>query len=1355
MAPHALYVIEAKEWYGRITGDDTEWLINQTPKKCPLWLVDQKCKVLKTRLGAIGNQLWVEPLLAIPDTTKNYLTGNWGRNVYGVRALASAIQDLQRIRFTSDLGKYHDAITGILQGAWAARRRDRRRRIAGFEIVETLAADEESGEFLAKRALVADPTPYRIRTWYVSPYLDAADRRKRVAVISRPTEALARIGRHANLLPILDFAFSEDDNEYYEVTEWSEFGTLHGYLRNSGREPLTTRERLEIAGGVASALEAVHAHGLVHRNVCPETILIGFDRLPRLTDFDRAYLEKEQTVFPHTATRQRNLAYLAPELKDTSAYESGTYSDMYSFGVLLYELLTGEVPFQDPKAAIAASGRPSKLPSEIREGVEQKLDELVLKLLKVGDAPARPSAPETTAILRDVLGSSAAAGKVGTAESTEPSFAPGSVVNGNLRIEEKLGTGAFSRVYKVFHLDQLKVFAMKILARSSEADVILHEFRDVGDSLPTHPNIARMVWMDRLAPPLGTPYILSEYVDGETLEAYCDGRKHLSWSDIRRIGAELLDALDAMHPTRTRYDARREELKGRDLTQSQFDELQKLEQEWYGGILHRDIKPANIILELPTHKPKLIDFNIASQLKDAVGRAGTPRYWAPDRGLHGWRPDMDLFSLGVVLYELVTHRHPFRGDDPEAGTPVDPRDFRSDISPELAAFLVKAVQPSGPDRFESAREMKTALLAVSSMHAPAPVASPVASSLLPGLTLAPEEVGKPNYNPYVTRLLTLYSQARRTNSGTRGLDEIAKLTYVRTRLDDHLAPAVADGRFRLVIVTGNAGDGKTAFLQQVEHQFLKLGAAVETLEARNGSRWTYHGLEFETNYDGSQDEGDIESDDVLARFLEPFASNLAKGLTGSAVRLLAVNEGRLLDFLEHSTHRERFTNLRDVVHRGLEAEEGMPDGLLVVNLNLRSVAAGGADSLLERQLLALLAPTLWAPCGPCAYRDRCPLKFNADSLSDIASGPAVRMRVRRLFEVVHLRRRTHVTIRDLRSALSWLLLRDQSCDDVEALLNRQHASVAGDLVRMYYPAAFAEDGKPQDTVDDRLVRLLREADVGLVSTPQLDRRLDYEPASAVPWMSFEGRSAHGRTVLNAWTAAAPKSVDDAPLDQLLGARRRIIAHWRRWAYFERRDDGWEETLPYRSLGLLEAVMNATSQEAREHAGKRLRDVVVEAISLSEGLRHPSMRRGFLALRVSHIRTPTVRSYRLFPADEFDIRVAVPGRVSAYLEYAPDAVELVAPEHRGVASLRIPLDLLEMLELIRSGYRPSPGDLQGLFVNLVIFRNELLNLPYDRIMLTPDDEDLYELTATVGAGNMVKLDLRHLPEHWAPTTEASI
>jgi hypothetical protein len=77
---------------------------------------------------------------------------------------------------------------------------------------------------------------------------------------------------------------------------------------------------------------------------------------------------------------------------------------------------------------------------------------------------------------------------------------------------------------------------------------------------------------------------------------------------------------------------------------------------------------------------------------------------------------------------------------------------------------------------------------------------------------------------------------------------------------------------------------------------------------------------------------------------------------------------------------------------------------------------------------------------------------------------------------------------------------------------------------------------------------------------------------------------------------------------------------------------------------------------------------------------------------------------------------------------------------GSAKLRIALDLLEMLELIKRGYRPSSTDLQGLFVNLMIFRNELLSLPFDRLVVTEDDVRLYDIASTVGRDGMIRLSL---------------
>lgn len=1348
LAPHALYVLEAKEWYGRLTGDDTEWLLNQRPKKCPLWLTNTKCKVLKTELGAVGNEIRVPPVLVLPDGTQNLLGGNWGNSVRSLTGTVAYLQDPKRVPQSTDITKYHAPIEQLLQGKWGARQRLKRRRIGSYEITETLFSDALSSEHLARHGLLADdPTTYRVRTFRLDQSRPDEVQEKRRAVIRRPTEAVSKIGPHPNLLRVLQFDFLDEDSEFFEVTEWSDFGTLHGYLENQERDRLTLRERLSIAEGVAAALEAVHAHGVVHRNVCPETILIGFDRRPRLTDFDRAYVDSKHTVLGATEERAKNLAYVPPELADITDYDFDFASDMYSFGVLLYQLLLDAVPFADAKAAKAAKGVPPSLPSAQRPGLTDKLDALLLGLLRVDDFHARPTAAEALAVLRGELGLTTGVPSKDSPPAPLPAatFELDSLLDGVWRIDGILGSGAFSKVFKVYNLDHQKTYAMKVLLNAEDIDMLRHEFNRITRLLPVHPNIAKTEWLGRLADQ--TPFLIGELVDGETLEDYCNGKKRLPWTDIQNIGLQLLDALAAMHPDPEQLERIRALMDTRSLREDEVDAYYAAQERAETGIFHRDIKPANLMLEMPSHRPKLIDFNIAAQAMEATGQGGTPRYWAPDRGVPKWKPDADLFSLGVVFYELVIQRHPYPNEKPGNGDPYDPRDICTEfrMSDELAAFLLKAVQPYGIDRFQTAREMKAALAAITSIVAPASPPS-VQPGQFPGLTVTQDEAQKQNYNPYVTRLLTLYSQARRSNSGTRGLDEIARLTYVHTRLDEKLAPAIVTGLFRLVIVTGNAGDGKTAFLQQVEALFSTNGATIEPLPTLNGSRWTHDALHYETNYDGSQDEGDRENDAVLETFFEPFGGDVLDGLNGDQVRLIAINEGRLLDFLSNRTYAQRFAGLRRFVMAALDGQTNEPRALLV-NLNLRAVTAHAAESVVERQLKAMLRPELWAPCEGCAHRARCPLKHNVDTLRDTTSGAATRERVRRLFEIVHLRRQAHVTMRDLRSALSYLLLRDQSCDDVGRLFARTDADVTEHLARLYYPDAFADHdaeiglsagGAPgtgprparaaaEERAVDRLVRRLREADVGLPNEPALDRRLDHLPLTAVPWMTF-ARTPDAWEVMETLRRNAPGPFDGVPFAELLAARRRLLARWRRWAYFERRDNGWQAMLPYRATALLERIVTTQSEEDFATACIELRDKVVHAVSRAEGVESEDLCQRYLALKITHAKDAGVRSYRLFPKESFRVEVKRAPALAEYLEYTPDAIELVSEGGAGAARLRISLDLLEMLELIRSGYRPTANELAGLFVNLLIFRNELLAATFDRVLVTADDRDFYEISA---------------------------
>ena len=121
----------------------------------------------------------------------------------------------------------------------------------------------------------------------------------------------------------------------------------------------------------------------------------------------------------------------------------------------------------------------------------------------------------------------------------------------------------------------------------------------------------------------------------------------------------------------------------------------------------------------------------------------------------------------------------------------------------------------------------------------------------------------------MAHLQSLYSQSPVSNAGTRGEDAYG--TYVPTALDEHLIPDVLDGSYRLVIITGNAGDGKTAFLERLITAAEERGGRRGAPRANGTDVRLADGRWLRTNNDGSQDEGDRRNDDVLTEFFAPFA----------------------------------------------------------------------------------------------------------------------------------------------------------------------------------------------------------------------------------------------------------------------------------------------------------------------------------------------------------------------------------------------------------------------------------------------------------------------------------------------------
>lgn len=1346
IAPHAVYVVEAKRWLGGIQGDDFTWLVAGIHHRPNPWLTaNNKARVIKNaiegRLPGLG-RFWTEAVVAIVDDQGSLnLRGKCRERVFHLADLPAFLMDAAALAGKAgDLRPQRAHLETAVQQA-ARGRQSGPLQYGSYKVIETLSRRDLVSEFLARNLLLPDSPPVRLRVFSYNPYLPADQLESHKASLRREAEALQKIGYHPNLITLRSFEASpEDPNLLLEITDWSESGALRALMST---EPLSLERKLELALGITAGLKAAHNAGVIHRDLRPENVLIGGDGEPRLMNFEHARLEASGAYTVGLGTPEPGIpqAYIAPELSLPNPLVKPSV-DLYSLGMILFELLVGKVLHESPHEALTKTDACSS-PLAYVSDVPPDLNTLVCDLLQLDPARRPQTAQEVWDRLRGVKDKPS-----GTVlpieppkppepeiEESEPAvFKVGQLIDGKYEVQKKLAEGGFGQVYRVYDGILDEVFALKIF---SNASLSLSALQVEAGALAklSHPNIVKVRNWGRLAQS-GRFYMVSEFVEGEEIARFTDPDQRLSVREVVQIIIDLLGALEYLHPKVDRMAELREMMRQGEIgpEDEEYKEYGKLEQE---GWLHRDIKPNNLILS--TSGVKLIDFNIAARASQAgITLTGTPGYMLPSVGFMRWNTEGDLFATAIVLYELVTGHHPYPDGKPGSDEATDPRIYVPELAPVFAELLLRAVSCADTEHYHSARRFRNDLLDLEEEYLQA-LPSPIGGS---DIKLEPEEIGCDNYNPYVTRLLKLYSQAQRDNSGTRGLDEVARLTYVQTRLDRALQPAILDGQYRLVIVTGNAGDGKTAFIQSLEKEVEGLGGKIEH-PTSNASRFQHRGLQFVANYDGSQDEGaERANDQVLSEFFYAFDdAHFVNVGAVTPVHLIAINEGRLVDFFSDlwmvnqdatSSAAQNFQQLGRCIQSYFEQNgqgANLPPWMLIVDLNQRSVIAPDPDqenaSIFDRQLQAFLKPEFWQPCQACALQARCFIKYNVDTFSDPVSGPAVKGRVRSLFEIVHLRRQLHITMRDLRSALSWMLLRDQSCQDVAQQV-KENPSPAKQMEWFYFNAfqGFAEANHSVQA-EDRLVRLLRQIDPARVANPETDRILFYKGLQGLPTLAFDNRSTLVKDLLASWLL--PTTWQAAQQPEKLQEHHQRHAYLRRLAFFERRDISWEQMLPYRHL-------DDFKQATQEQRPADLMSRVANAFSFVEGAHNPELVEGFVCIRAGQNVKTRVRSFRLFPLADFTIQIP-PFQAGRYLEYTnhyftfvhspADGDQTVAGAQR--ATLTVSLDLIELLEEINEGYIPSQDDVSGIFINLLTFKNALAHLPYHRVLLTRDDKRYYELT----------------------------
>jgi serine/threonine protein kinase len=1314
IAQHAVYMVDIKGTTGEIHVHGGKWYPEGRPAfASPLAKLRHHAKVVKSVL--VGSperpemkKVYVDAviLLTAPTAFLNDPADVDAPDAVGLDKCVAFFEDTARLPYQppTNLLSLHGRIIGTLQGG--AKPPTRRNMYGDWQIEERLGGTPYYTEFRAFHWR-AGPAAGRVslRVYEADLYQSEADRQKQEKRIATAFTALNRLPTHPGIPSAKAFFHDEASGRFILITEEAPGKALRLHLKKASLA-LTLDQKIRVVRDVLSALAHLHTHGVLHRAVNPSTVVVGPDGQTRLTDFDfaRTGTDRSMTVASEIYAKTEDDAYLAPEIY-LDPHNADSAADVYAAATVFYELFTGDKAFPSLKEAVDTECCLADPPSHKNAALPAGFDDWLQRMcaFKAADRPSAQAA-------REAFDQLLAPPQLESDPTSHPEpIAPtpldyndlpaGHQLTHTYIVEKRLGKpGSFGVAYKVIDTlgDVSRVVKIVVKDRTSPVERLKQEYQHLL-RVPPHPNVVKVIHADYL-PADGRPYLVFEFVDGMDVGEMIESRT-LSLPDAFKLATQVVEGLKHLHAN---------------------------------GITHCDIKPNNLLWT--DQGVKIIDFNVSMFTSNPNARGGgSKKYLPPDMDIEDEmndadRCDRDLFALGVTVYQAVTGRYPWE----QPGVPVpghaapDPRSFPecAGLSQQLVEVMLKAIAPHRLDRYRDAAEMASALNAVKSLRQ-APVTTQKSTSTLRWEDLAGDTPPQPNTNPFVTYLKTVYSQNNRTNAGVKGIDRLGGRLYVETALDTHLAPAVLDGQYRLVIISGNAGDGKTAFLQKMENEAKKRGEHVDLAPGGNGAIFKHRNRRFLSNYDGSQDEGDKGNDAVLLDFLGPFLGAKDAVWPDNETRVIAINEGRLIDFLE--IHTAKFTLLKAIVTRGLRSCN--PEhGVAVVNLNLRSVIAAKQkteDTIYDRLLTRYTDPKFWAHCANCDIRNDCYAYHNAQTFQDVTGGPQVHARLRTLYTLTSLRGKLHITLRDLSSALAFTLTSARDCQEIHSLYQEGKRS---QILEGFYFNSWMGGEEPQA---DRLLKLLSELDVGNVSEARIDRNLDFRQPTALPaLMDFEARNGvYDRQVLQSLYASLPADPSAADAVGRFARHQHYVRSMRRLHFFECRDESWRALLPYQSADRMLRLIDGAEPLAT--AVPRL----IRAMNRGEGLFDPHRLKGKLALQVRRVENGTIRCYRVFSEEGFSVHLRDDAADCPYLENAPAGLILSfdgAKTGKGEqktqihADMAINLDIYEMLERLNQGYRPTVEEIQGFWLSLNVFKNILSSAPYQEVLLTSTGHDFYSV-----------------------------
>ena len=388
------------------------------------------------------------------------------------------------------------------------------------------------------------------------------------------------------------------------------------------------------------------------------------------------------------------------------------------------------------------------------------------------------------------------------------------------------------------------------------------------------------------------------------------------------------------------------------------------------GLAHGDVSPGNIIVQ-GAHVT-LIDYDLLTRANEVAEGQGTPPFAAP--AFRCGDPITladDLYALGATLFQTLFDRDPFLFEGIRSeGHGLAWLEGERQLVPKIAQFLERAVSLDFTQRFADSRAALNFIRSPKEAWHSLPVPAPL----------------KPNVVPRLKEILRSYPGSRYGNAETRGLDfPFAHDTYVTTQLDEVIPNEIRAGLVSLVILCGNAGDGKTAFLQ---HMALELGAGHLSSEQRVWEAQIAGNTKLKVNLDGAAAWRGRDADDLMDELFEPFHNGRPRE---RQIHLVAINDGRLMEWVESYEHRHNGhgTHLTRQIAAALENQGVLDSHVRLVELNLRSLVGGLSeaqgpssdffDKLIDRLIGGNKKAEIWQPCQTCTAQKRCPMYFRPNA----------------------------------------------------------------------------------------------------------------------------------------------------------------------------------------------------------------------------------------------------------------------------------------------------------------------------------------------------------------------------------------